>query len=225
MNLASILAAVAILAAGSLAADPPKAPGSGDPMFRQGRAHLADLDRRIARDTGNALLRHERLRNLYFLSVADDEWLAPAGQSLSWLERRNAIGSDLRNAYKGAFDVVRAKHALWPPAKLDFLKRAEPLLDSAAARSPDDIEVRYLRLMSCYYLPFFFGRSWSVKSDFDALARLLPSAGATLPPGLLATVSKFVLDKHGSLTPTQKAKLQATHEASLRKASESGTAS
>ncbi len=224
MNLRGILAALGIAAA-SLAADPPKAPGPADPMFRQGRAHLADLDRRIARDTGNAHLRHERLRNLYFLSVADDEWLAPARQSLSWLERRNAIGSDLRDAYNGAFDVVRAKHALWPPAKLEFLKRAEPLLDSAAARSPDDVEVRYLRLMSCYYLPFFFGRSWSVKSDFEALARLLPTAGAMLPPGLLATVSKFVLDKHGSLTPTQKAKLQATHEASRRQASESGTTS
>lgn len=225
MNLATILAAVAMVAAGSLAADPPKAPGSGDPMFLQGRAHLADLDRRIARDTGNAQLRHERLRNLYFLSVADGKWLGPSEQSLSWLERRNAIGPDLRDAYKGAFDVVRAKHALWPPAKLDFLRRAEPLMDSSAARSPEDVEIRYLRLMSCYYLPFFFGRSWSVKSDFDALARLLPTATGSLPPGLLATVSKFVLDKHGSLTPAQRTRLQATHEASRRQASEAGTAS
>lgn len=225
MSVASALRLAGMVAAASLAADPPKAPASGDPMFRQGQAHLADLEKRIARDTGNALLRHERLRNLYFLSVADEKWLGAAGQNLLWLERRDAIGSDLRNAYKGAFDVVRAKHALWPPSKLDFLKRAEPLLDSAAARSPDDIEVRYLRLMSCYYLPFFFGRSWSVKSDFDALARLLPTAGGTLPPGLLSTVSKFVLDKHGSLTPTQRTKLQATHEASRRKASEAGATS
>lgn len=225
MSIASALRLAGMVAAASLAADPPKAPGSGDPMFRQGRAHLADLERRIVRDTGNAQLRHERLRSLYFLSVADEKWLGAAGQNLSWLERRDAIGSDLRDAYNGAFDVVRAKHALWPPAKLDFLRRAEPLLDSAAARAPDNIEVRYLRLMSCYYLPFFFGRSWSVKNDFDALARLLPTAGTTLPPGLLATVTKFVLDKHGSLPPTQKAKLQATHEASLRKASETGAAS
>ncbi len=225
MNLAVVLGMAAIFAAKAMAGDPPKAPASGDPMFRQGQAHLTELERRIARDTGNAQLRHERLRNLYFLSVADKKWLGQAGQSLSWLERRDAIGSDLRDAYKGAFDVVRAKHALWPPAKLDFLKRAEPLLDSAAARSPDDVEVRYLRLMSCYYLPFFFGRSWSVKSDFDALARLLPTATGSLPPGLLATVTKFVLDKHGSLTPAQRTRLQATHEASRRQASEAGTAS
>lgn len=225
MSIASALRLVGMIAAASLAADPPKAPGSGDPMFRQGEAHLADLEKRIARDTGNAPLRHERLRNLYFLSVSDNKWLSTAVQSLSWLERHDAIGDDLRSAYLGAFEVVRAKHALWPPSKLEFLKRAEPLLDSAAARSPDDVEVRYLRLMSCYYLPFFFGRSWSVKSDFDALARLLPGAGGTLPPGLLATVAKFVLDKHGSLTATQRAKLKATHEASRRKASETGATS
>ncbi len=198
---------LALVALGS-AADAPIAPAKGDGIFRTGKAHLDSVERRLAQDTGNTVLGLDRLRTLYFLSVADDAWLPRAEGSLAWLQTRRAIDPWRRQAYRGAFDVVRAKHAFWPPAKLDFLKKAEPLLDEAVRRSPADAEVRYLRLMSCYYLPFFFGRSWSVKEDFAALARLLPQR-RDLPAGLHARIARFVLDKAPHLPKTDRARLEA----------------
>lgn len=205
-----VAAALAAIVSTAPATEPPTAPTKASSMFREGEAHLRELDRRIAGDSSNATLRRDRLRTLYFLSVADGKWLSPASRELGRLAREGSVGTDLRDAYLGAFDVVRAKHALWPPSKLDFLKAAEPRLDSAAKRSPDDIEVRYLRLMSCYYLPFFFGRSWSVREDFDALARLLPASLDAVPPGLHARIVEFVLHKHKTLGAADRIRLETS---------------
>ena len=205
-----VAAALASLLSGSPPPQPPAAPTRSAAMFREGEAHLRDLERRIAADSSDTDLRRDRLRTLYFLSVADGKWLASATRELGRLAREGSVGPDLRDAYHGAFDVVRAKHALWPPSKLDFLKAAEPRLDSAARRAPDDVEVRYLRLMSCYYLPFFFGRAWSVKEDFDALARLLPGAVDAVPPGLHARIVEFVLGNHKTLAAADRIRLETS---------------
>lgn len=189
--------------------------------FEAGKAQLARIEKRIAADTGDARARMDRLRALYFLSVSEASLLPEAERSLAWLVERSRIGADLRDAYKGAFEVVRAKHDLWPPAKLDALKRARPLLDGAVARSPDQVEIRFLRLMSCYYLPFFFGRSWSVEEDFGRLAKLLPSANDPHLAGLRAEISSFVLAKYRNLSPVDRQRLaevvRATRSASSGK--------
>lgn len=195
---------LAPLLAAAIAAAPPDAEAS---MFRRGEEHLATIERRVAADTGDAATRRERLRALYFLSVADEARLPQAERALSWLVAHGAIRRDLEDAYRGALEVVRAKHASWPPAKLDALKRARPLLDGAVARTPSDLEIRYLRLMSCYYLPFFFGRSWSVEADFAAIARLLPRSAGAYPPGLRAEVARFVVSNYRNLSAAEKALL------------------
>lgn len=176
-------------------------------MFEAGKAHLAGIERRISADTGDARARMDRLRALYFLSVSDASKLPEAERALAWLVARSRIDANLREAYKGAFEVVRAKHDLWPPAKLDALKRARPLLDGAVGRAPDHVEIRFLRLMSCYYLPFFFGRAWSVEEDFGRLAKLLPAANDPHLSGLRAEISSFVLAKYRNLSSTDRERL------------------
>jgi hypothetical protein len=191
--------------AGILHAGPDDLSSGG--MFEAGRSHLVRIEKRIASDTGDVQARMDRLRTLYFLSVGDADLLPEAERSLAWLVARSRIESDLRQAYKGAFEVVRAKHGLWPPGKLDALKRARPLLDGAVARSPNHVEIRFLRLISCYHLPFFFGRSWSVEEDFGRLAKLLPEASDPHLAGLRTEISAFVLAKYRNLAPTDRSRL------------------
>lgn len=201
MNIASFVLAVC----GIVHAGPEDITSGG--MFEEGRTHLARIEKRIVADTGDVQARLDRLRTLYFLSVADEDLLPEAERALTWLVARSRIDGDLRSAYKGAFEVVRAKHGLWPPGKLDALKRARPLLDGAVARSPDQVEIRFLRLMSCYHLPFFFGRSWSVEEDFGRLAKLLPVASDPHLAGLRTEISAFVLAKYRNLSPADRSRL------------------
>lgn len=153
----------------------------------------------------------QRVRELYFAAVQSSDALAVAEREVrrridspsTLTEERAAI----LTAYSGALRTLRAKHGRWPPARLRDLQHGLSTMDDVIARFPDLAEIRYLRLMSCYYLPSLFGRSESVREDFSALARLLPSAKGELSPELYAAVARFVLE-NGKLTAAQRAPLE-----------------
>ena len=63
--------------------------------------------------------------------------------------------------------------------------------------------------MSCYYLPGFLGRTASVRSDFAALAQLLPAVRAQYPAELYAAIARFVVER-GKLPAEQRRVLQDT---------------
>lgn len=137
----------------------------------------------------------ERLWALYFLSVEEREWEERAvtlADSLGVLE-----GPEFRQiqALGGALEVVRAKNSRWPPNKLKHLRRGLAILDGLVEDAPQDPVVRYLRLVSCYYLPFFLDREESVEEDFRVLAEVLPEEGIAFSPPVRATVLDFVLEK------------------------------
>lgn len=162
--------------------------------------------------TGDADL--AALREAYFAAVGDAQAIPRA---LGEIERIRGggtavAGSELDatlTAYRGALVTLRAKHALWPPQKLRYMREGLALLDGAVAANPDAAEVRYLRLMSCYYLPGLFGRGGSVREDFAALARLLPQVRARYPAELYGAIARFVVEK-GRLGAGQRSALEAT---------------
>nr|ANY58079.1 hypothetical protein [uncultured bacterium] len=158
----------------------------------------------------------EQVRHLYYEAVQSERAIA---RGLAEVERQRAHARDERvratlTAYVGAFTLLRAKHGVWPPDRLRHTRNGLAVLDSLIAAHPDHAEARYLRLMSCYYLPGILGRGWSVRDDFAALARLLPSLRAQYPPDLYRAIVQFVLQK-GSPTREQRTALEASLRASL----------
>jgi hypothetical protein len=154
------------------------------------------------------------LRDLYLASVRDGRAIE---RGLGEIERirghahpeaGTALDATLA-AYQGALVTLRAKHAAWPPQKLRFMREGLALLDRTVERHPDHAEVRYLRLMSCYYLPGLFGRGGSVRADFAALARLLPGVRGQYPPAVYAAIARFVVER-GRLPAEQRRVLEDT---------------
>jgi hypothetical protein len=158
------------------------------------------------RDSGERLA---RLRSIYLAAVQDESEIATGLRTVE--EIRAATKSPhthaTLSAYEGALITLRAKHAFWPGAKLRHLREGLAILDSVIVANPAHAEARYLRLMSCYYLPGLLGRGWSVREDFAALGRLLPDVGSEYPPDLIAAVTHFVL-KHGDLPSAQRRTLE-----------------
>lgn len=163
-----------------------------------------------------------RLRKLYYSAVDDRESI---GAALAEIDRLRAAGqartgsrhAALLDAYRGAVTTLRAKHGRWPPDRLRHLNNGLRQLDNAIADAPDVVEIRYLRLMSCYYLPGVLGRGSSVREDFDALARLLPGAADEFPAELYRAIISFVLE-HGDPGASQRAALEAAVRASYSNA-------
>lgn len=165
--------------------------------YAKGLAELGRVEDALAAHPDSLPLRFDRLRLLYVLGIKEEALLDKA--EAVWKGLAAAARPEHRallTAYEGALRVARAKHGLRFQRKWDNLKAGLPLLDTAVARAPEHPEVRYLRLVSNYYLPFFMGRRPRVKEDFAALARLLPSARA-YPDRWLRNVGRFVLDNGG----------------------------
>ena len=154
------------------------------------------------------------LREAYFAAVGSARAIPRALEEIERIRGGGGVaaGSELDatlTAYRGALVTLRAKHALWPPQKLKFMREGLALLDGAVAASPDAAEARYLRLMSCYYLPGLFGRGGSVRQDFAALGRLLPQVRGQYPAELYGAIARFVVE-HGRLDAEQRRALEAT---------------
>jgi hypothetical protein len=156
----------------------------------------------------------ETVRRLYLEAVSSERAI-PRGLAEVERLRQGARGEHVEAtlaAYTGAFTVLRAKHGVWPPDRVRHIRGGLATLDSVVAANPRHAEARYLRLMSCYYLPGIFGRGASVRDDFAALARLLPSVRGDYPPDLYAAIVRFVME-HGQPSPEQRSALQASLDA------------
>lgn len=136
-----------------------------------------------------------RVRALYLDGVNNEDSL---DQAISLIETQQ-IQSPLLDAYGSALVVLKAKHAFWPAKKMKYLKAGLPVLDALVEAHPNHVEIRYLRLMSCYYLPKFLGYSSNVEDDIETLAQLLPDAAPTLPEEVYADMVTFIKEAGGVL--------------------------
>lgn len=175
---------------------------------------LRAAERRLAGASSAAVPVHfERLGALYLLAVEDEDLIDDGYAAIDTLHARFAVDADTwllarLEGYTGAFTVLRAKHSFWPHHKLAHVRAGLRQLDVAVTASPDDAVLRYLRLMSGFYLPGLFGRGDEVRLDFDALARLLPHTPSDFPGEMYATVITFVLE-HGAPSHERAAELRS----------------
>jgi len=175
------------------------------------REEIAVVDAALLRAPADPALHVRKLRALHTVSVHDGAHLAAAREALGRSERL-AAGSSKEFAptllaYRGAFDVVEARHATWPTTRLIALRRGLDRLDEAVKQAPASVDVRYLRLTSTWYLPALLRRDRTIEDDFKALAELLPVARGDYPPQWYLPVTDFVL-KNAPLAPQARERLR-----------------
>ena len=154
-----------------------------------------------------------QIGELWVQAVEDEDAVDVGMEAIAALQERldppTPAQDRLLRAYRGTFLTLRAKHGTWPPSRLRNIRSGLDLLDDAVADAPDDVAVRYVRLMSGFYLPGFFGRGDEVDADMAALIRLLPEERDALPADLYPEVARFVLE-HGDPAADRRAALEAS---------------
>lgn len=76
-------------------------------------------------------------------------------------------------AYLGSVQALKAKHAWNPVSKLSYLNQGFKTINSAVAKAPNEIEVRFLRFSLEYYVPSFLGFSKNLHNDKVKIIELL----------------------------------------------------
>jgi hypothetical protein len=207
---AAVFGMTLVLAGGSMAAGPaPAAAQEADGLLLEPAPIIQPVEIRASTATARAFY---RIGELWIQGVDREESVeagleAVAGLRAS-LDPSTPAQDRLLRAYEGSFRALLGKHGGWPGERLRNLREGNALMDSAVAEAPDDVAVRYIRLMSGFYLPGFLGRGEKVDADLTALIQLLPESHHRLPDELVPEVVLFVLE-HGEPTPEQRARIGA----------------
>lgn len=140
----------------------------------------------------------QRLRIVYFLGLEEELYLDRLDRETDRFRElhpdRGEVVEATLQAYEAAAEVLRAKHAFWPGSKTGHLRTGLAALDGLVEANPVHPEVRYLRLVSTAYLPFFFGRGDGAREDARVLARLLPAARTSFPGPTLVAMTDILLE-------------------------------
>ncbi|KAF0148920.1 MAG: hypothetical protein FD143_2814 [Ignavibacteria bacterium] len=109
----------------------------------------------------------EELRLKYYKAVEEEDSIAAYEDFV--LENYSTISElskALAVAYKAGIDAVKSKHAFWPLAKLNYLKKSLENLEKAVLIEPKNLETRFMRFSILHYVPGFLG--YSAERDVDA---------------------------------------------------------
>jgi hypothetical protein len=161
----------------------------------------AQLEAALARAPLDAATALDLARALFFLAVDERDAVARGRDVVSRIhDDMPAFARShhaLLQAYEGAFLALEARHGTWPHARLRAVRSGLRLLDAAVAEAPDDIEVRYLRLVNTHYLPGLFGRRESAREDRRRVEQLLTEARRDVPPAFHDAIVGFIRDVQG----------------------------
>jgi len=134
-----------------------------------------------------------RARSLFYESVEDRQAVEPA---MALFRKIGAQGTQegLAMTYIGALTALQGKYALFPMTKYRRAKKGIALMNRGVAMDPDQIESRFVRGMTCYYLPFFFHMKETALLDFQVLIRLLETEYGDYDAGIVGHIIDFLLN-------------------------------
>lgn len=111
-----------------------------------------------------ALTAAEKKQAFTALSSSNEETLK------SLIKKCEKTGTSEDNAYRGAMMMRSADFEFWPSDKLKMFVRGEKLLEAEIKAKKDNVEYRFLRLMTQENAPKFLGYNSNIQEDAKLIA-------------------------------------------------------
>jgi tetratricopeptide (TPR) repeat protein len=113
---------------------------------------------------------------LFYAAVdGNNAALEESQRLLDELGGENSINAEVV-AYSGALDLLSASRSPLIWEKVSLARRGLELQDRAVAMAPQNLEVRFLRGVTNYQIPFFLGRHQLALDDLAAVAQVAEAA-------------------------------------------------
>jgi hypothetical protein len=141
-------------------------------------------------------------RQLFYQSVENSKTIDKA------INLFNEIGKNkeyegLALTYTGALTALKGKFAFFPFTKVRRVKEGLTLMDQGILLDPKNIESRFIRGMTCYYLPFFFKRKKTAQNDFRIIVQQLQTDYPKYEAQMVLNITNF-LSENVELNPEEK---------------------
>lgn len=96
--------------------------------------------------------------------------------------------SDLALGYLGVVYFLKSKQAFMPTTKFKHFSKGCTYLDRAIEQSPENCELRYLRLIFQHEIPKFLGYDNEVEEDFSSFIKAIDSVEPQLSDNMRLTL-------------------------------------
>ncbi len=134
----------------------------------------------------------EKGRTGFYAAVEEKDSLRIAFQQFELLRKLDPKHTSRALVYIGALTALKGKHSKLPWSKMKWVKRGLPIMDQAVEMAPREVEVRFIRGMTCFYLPSFFERKNQAIEDFNVIINALPDASIDTNLGVLKNALEFI---------------------------------
>ncbi len=122
------------------------------------------------------------LRNGFYAAVEDEDKVDQLEEYIiSRYSEDYSSYSPLILAYYGGLQTLKAKHAFNPVSKLSHLISGLNRLEEAVEKSPENLEIRFMRFSILDHVPGFLGYSEEREADKDEICWLLLKKDYTSP--------------------------------------------
>ena len=98
-------------------------------------------------------------RSAFFKSIQNEQYIPVARRIFTELAQIDSSQRAVTTVYQGALTAIAGRHAFLPTTKYKLVKDGLAEMDAAVTKDGNNLEIRFIRGMTNYYLPFFFGRS------------------------------------------------------------------
>jgi len=110
---------------------------------------------------------------LYYLSTEEEKHLEQSKTCFEGLKTLKPEWTTIADAYLATLTALQAKYTMWPIKKLSYANTALSQLDKCVQKSPQNIEVLYLRATLCHNLPALFNRKNTAVQDCKAICKYM----------------------------------------------------
>ncbi|MPT36245.1 MAG: hypothetical protein E2604_14450 [Flavobacterium sp.] len=107
---------------------------------------------------------------------------------LTQLQTKN--GNSVYLAYRGAFKTIWASHPINPIVKLNAFNKGKKDIENAVKESPDNVEIRFIRLSIQQNCPSFLGYNNEIEQDLQFIHANKNSITSIPLKNMIATVLK-----------------------------------
>lgn len=94
------------------------------------------------------------------------------------IKNTSYINNAVSEAYKGLCQTMMAEYVFWPMSKISNFNKGKERINHTISASPDNCELRYIRLLVQLNAPAFLNYNHEVLVDFDMFCSSLPSVKA-----------------------------------------------
>lgn len=129
---------------------------------------------------------------LYYLSTEEEKYLEPSRNCFEKLKILKPEWNTVADAYIATLTALQAKYTMWPINKFSYANSALSQLDRCVEKSPQNIEILYLRATLCHNLPILFNRKNTAIQDCKSICKYIKNSKTLYSVEFIQEIIAFV---------------------------------